>query len=211
MTTLIDPLPAGWEEVPLGDCSEVVTGPSLPRGSRTSSEGVPVVAARNLQNNRISEYDIAMAAPETVRKYANYRLHAGDVVCVRTGELGRQAIAEQRQEGWLLGTACVRVRPQHGLNGRYLLYYLGHPVVRDWIVRRSTSSTVPSLNAQTFRSLPVAVPPQETQQAIAETLEALDDEIIEHERVIATATELRDELTAALSHATFPPPHVRPD
>lgn len=73
-----------------------------------------------------------------------YRLRVGDLVWVRTGDLGKQALVGPENNGWITGTSCFRLRPQPTLDPRYLLLYLGHPAVRDWIARGASTATVPT-------------------------------------------------------------------
>jgi hypothetical protein len=55
----------------------------------SDSHGVPVVRPKGIRNNRISMCDLTRIDEDSVARLARYRLTAGDVVCVRTGEPGR--------------------------------------------------------------------------------------------------------------------------
>jgi predicted GIY-YIG superfamily endonuclease len=63
------------------------------------------------------------------------------------------------------------------INPRYAFYYLGHPIVREWISRHAIGATLPNLNTSILSALPFLVPPFRDQAAIAKILGALDDKI----------------------------------
>lgn len=59
----------------------------------------------------------------------------------------------------------------------YASYYLGHPAVREWIVRHAVGATMPNLNTSIMEALPFLLPPLPEQRAIAHILSTLDDKI----------------------------------
>jgi restriction endonuclease S subunit len=196
MEELIDDAPGDWRHVPLGEVCDILTGPGgarLPE-AKTISAPTPIIAPKDIRNNRLAPETVATVSADAARELARYRLSPDDVVVVRTGELGRQALIGTQHAGWLFGTACLRLRPKAEVNGRYLLYYLGHPRVRDWIKRNASGSTVPSLNVATVQALPLLLPPAPEQRAIGEILAALDRKVELHERIARTTSELRDSL-----------------
>jgi type I restriction enzyme S subunit len=68
----------------------------------------------------------------------------------------------------------------------YASYYLGHPIVREWIVRHAVGATMPNLNTSIMAALPFLLPPLPEQRAIAQILGALDDKIELNRRMNAT-------------------------
>jgi restriction endonuclease S subunit len=196
MDTLIGKVPDDWTQVRLAQVCEVLAGPSgasLNQAARRSPD-VPVVMPRDFRNNQIVEDNLAMIALEAAKGLSRYRLIPGDVVCARNGELGRQALVGHGQKGWLFGTACLRLRVGTSISPRYLIYYLGHPAVRDWIMRNATGSAIRTLNAKTLGSMPVVLPPGVVQSAIGEVLSALDEKVAVHDQISRTAAALRDSL-----------------
>jgi type I restriction enzyme M protein len=193
---LLDSVPDNWRRVSLGEVCEILIGPSgtrLALQARTSSN-IPVVAPRDLRNNKIADDAVAAVTPEIAAELARYRLKEGDVVCSRTGDLGRQAMASERQHGWLIGSACLRLRTTGSISPSYLLNYLAHPAVRDWIVRNATGSVIASLNTKTLSSMPLVLPPIEVQSAATDILSALDEKIDAYEQISKAAVVLRESL-----------------
>lgn len=200
MDALIGNVPDSWKPASLAEVSDILAGPSGARLNleRRTSSNVPVVSPKDLRNNRIAEDGGAAVAFELANKLSRYRLAPGDVVCARAGELGRQALAGEGQEGWLLGTGCLRLRVRDPMSANYLTYYLGHPAVRNWITHNATGSAISSLSTKTLGSMPVVVPPASVQSAIAEVLGALDEKIAIHDQISRTTAALRDSVLALL-------------
>jgi type I restriction enzyme S subunit len=200
MESLIGAVPDGWRQSRLGEVCEILAGPSgarLDRAPRTATS-VPVVTPRDLRNHQIASDGSSAVTPEIAAELARYRLAAGDIVCSRTGDLGRQALAGTRQQGWLIGSACLRLRARRSVSTSYLVYYLAHPAVQDWITRNATGSAIPSLNTRTLSSMPIVIPPVAVQSIVADVLGALDKKIDVHEQIGTTTAALRDALLPLL-------------
>jgi type I restriction enzyme, S subunit len=200
MKSLIGSVPDDWQEVQLGKICEVVTGPSSIafKAGKTKQLPIEVVTPKDLKHGRIASSTTRMIASVAVDRLDRYQLSTGDIVSVRTGDLGRQGLVEREHEGWTVGTACFRLRPHPPVISGYLLHYLGHPAVRDWILRRASTATVPSLTTSVMLSLPVVVPPPATQTRISELMSALDEKLVIHEQIVRTTEELRDTLLPLL-------------
>jgi restriction endonuclease S subunit len=94
------------------------------------------------------------------------------------------------------------------VDAQYLVYYLGHPAVRDWIVRNAGGAVIPTLSTKMLGSLPVAVPPMTAQTMASDILGALDAKVIIHEQISRTAAALRDALLLRLLSGKDPEPFV---
>ncbi|WP_433512559.1 restriction endonuclease subunit S [Nonomuraea sp. CA-143628] len=192
--SLIGELPAGWTQVELGELGELRAGATTP----ADSDGpVAVVKPRNLVDGRL-QGDTDHISEEEAARLFRYRLTVGDIVCVRTGNLGRHALVSAEHEGWLFGTGIIRVRPNKRIDPRYLNHYLGHQLVQDWFRRNAAGAAIPSISTTMLTTLPVALAPLETQKSIGQTLAALTEKIAAHERISQATTELRDTLLPLL-------------
>ncbi|SCF17635.1 type I restriction enzyme, S subunit [Micromonospora matsumotoense] len=196
MSFLVGPAPAGWREIPLAEACDVVAGPSNSMIRPVDTDGVPVevVAPKHLMYGRIADSGTVLVTAEASARLDRYRLIPGDLICVRTGDLGKQALAGPEHEGWVTGTACFRLRPEPSVESRYLLHYMRHPAVRDWIARNASTATVPTLTLSTLRTLPVLVPPPAVQETIGDTMSALDDKVALHREIVEVTERLRDSL-----------------
>ena len=200
MSSLIGLRPDGWQEMPLADLCDVVAGPSNSMIRPVDTDGVPieVVVPKHMLHGRIAGGSTVLVTAEASARLDRYRLVPGDLICVRTGDLGKQALAGPEHEGWVAGTACFRLHPDPRIDSRYLLYYLGHPAVRDWIARHASRATVPTLTLSTLRTLPVLVPPRAVQATIGDIMSALEDKVALHREIVEVTEQLRDSLLPLL-------------
>jgi type I restriction enzyme S subunit len=98
------------------------------------------------------------------------QLHARDYVPIGIPSIMPQNIGDNRivEDGWLCGTGCLRVRVgERGDDPRFVSYYLGHPDVREWVVRHAHGATMPNLNTSILAACPFLKPPLPEQRAIA--------------------------------------------
>lgn len=182
---LFTSLPHDWEITTLGSASTrggggIQTGPF---GSQLHARdyvpaGIPAVMPKDIGDNRIEERDVARISSEDARRLHRYLVRPGDILYSRRGDVGKRALVRASQAGWLCGTGCLRVRfGEDGVDPRYASYYLGHPLVRKWIVRHAHGATMPNLNTSILSACPFVIPPLDEQRAIAHVLGSLDEKI----------------------------------
>ena len=182
---LVGAIPDGWEYTTLGAAcvnggGDIQTGPfgSQLHAADYVPVGIPSIMPQNIGDNRISETGIARIAPDDAKRLSRYLVREGDIVYSRRGDVERRALIRANEDGWLCGTGCLRVRlGAQGVDPRYAAYYLGHPSVREWIVRHAHGATMPNLNTSILSACPFVVPPESDQRAIAHILGTLDDKI----------------------------------
>jgi len=153
---------------------------------------------QNIGDNRVVENGIARISQEDAQRLGRYLVKGGDIVYSRRGDVERRALITKRENGWLCGTGCLRVRfGPNGPNPAFASYYLGHPQVREWIVRHAQGATMPNLNTAILSALPFIVPPRRQQDVIAEILQTLDDKIDLNTRMNETLEVLTESLLRA--------------
>src|SRR5260370_23838595 len=105
-------------------------------------EGVPVVMPRDIVDGRISVESIARIGEDDVVRLAQHKLHKGDIVYGRRGDIGRRALITKRENGWICGTGCLRISLGWTvLDPVYLYYFLGQPKVVEWIFDHAITVT----------------------------------------------------------------------
>ncbi|MEX2124624.1 MAG: restriction endonuclease subunit S [Woeseia sp.] len=182
---LVGSIPDGWAYTTLGaacerDGGNIQTGPfgSQLHAADYVPVGIPSIMPQNIGDNRIVEDGIARITPADAKRLSRYLVRRGDIVYSRRGDVERRALVREHEDGWLCGTGCLRVRfGEQGANPRYASYYLGHPSVREWIVRHAHGATMANLNTSILSSCPFVVPPPGGQRAIAHILGTLDDKM----------------------------------
>jgi type I restriction enzyme, S subunit len=197
---LLGSLPDEWEYVTLGEACErgggdIQTGPF---GSQLHAAdyvpfGIPSIMPQNIGDNRVIEDGISRITEADAERLSRYRVQFGDIVYSRRGDVERRALIRDHESGWLCGTGCLRVRLGYGekaVDPSFTAYYLGHPNVREWIVRHAHGATMPNLNTSILSALPFVIAPKTEQRAIAAILGALDDKIELNRRMNHTLEEL---------------------
>jgi type I restriction enzyme M protein len=150
------------------------------------------VLPRNIWSGRVDQGDVDAVAAATAARQSRYRLDPGDIVCARTGTLGRYGLVSTSQAGWLVGPGCMRLRPNHRVRAAYLVHYLTSPEAFEWLMANSVKSVIRSISTNALRQLPVLLPPMPTQDEIVATLAAFDDQISTHRHLAEESEKLRD-------------------
>ena len=178
-------LPDDWEYTTLGvACNrgggDIQTGPfgSQLHASDYVDVGIPSIMPQNIGDNRINVEGIARIGSDDASRLNRYLVREGDIVYSRRGDVERRALVRSAEDGWLCGTGCLRVRlGENGVDPEYASYLLGHPSIREWIVRHAHGATMPNLNTSILSACPFIIPPNSEQRAIAYILGTLDDKI----------------------------------
>jgi type I restriction enzyme S subunit len=174
-----------WPEVTLRDLidngdAELQTGPfgTMLHAKAYTKDGIPVVAVKNIGDNRLLDDDIPRVDHETARRLERYVLLAGDIIFGRKGAVDRRALVKPEEEGWLQGSDCIRLRlNQRNIHPRFISFVLGSSGHRAWIVQQAHGATMPSLNQEILSRLTLPLPTFDEQKAIAGVLGGLDDKI----------------------------------
>jgi type I restriction enzyme, S subunit len=187
-------IPDHWEFTTLGEICQrgggnIQTGPfgSQLHASDYVAVGVPSIMPTNIGENRIIEDGIVRITEKDANRLGQHRLRAGDIIYSRRGDVEKRALIREREEGWFCGTGCLKVRLGSGVvDPLFASLFLGHPAIREWIVRHAVGATMPNLNTTIMSEVPFALPPLAEQNAIAGVIGALDDKIELNRRMNAT-------------------------
>lgn len=196
-----------WNWEPLGEVcrrggGDIQTGPfgSQLHASDYVAVGVPSIMPQNITEDRVDTKGIARIAPSDAKRLSRYLVKPGDIVYSRRGDVERRALITERENGWLCGTGCLRVRFGSGVvDPVYASYFLSHPASREWVVRHAVGATMPNLNTSILGALPFLVPPHSDQHAIAAVLGALDNKIEQNRRT----AEVLERLARTIFRAWF--------
>lgn len=188
--------PSHWERTTLGEVvargnGTIQTGPfgSQLHASDYVPQGVPSIMPVNIGENRLIRHGIACIRETDAQRLSKHIVRKGDIIYSRRGDVERRALVRDEEDGWFCGTGCLKVRLGDGpALPEFVSFYLGHPEVREWIVRHAVGATMPNLNTAIMEAVPVLLPPPREQQSIAAVLRSFDDKI-EHNRKTSRALE----------------------
>ncbi|SIO85089.1 restriction endonuclease subunit S [Nocardiopsis sp. JB363] len=187
----------------LGTVAEIKAGPSGARLKELGDHprGLRVITPADFtEAQRVDSQNVRRVPEREEKPLEAYRLEEGDLLVVRQGALGRLAVIEPDQRGWVYGSSCLRVRIKSstGVDPSYLAAYLSQPRTLERLKGPALSSTIPSFNATALRDLEIAVPESAQQERIVATLNDMDEAIAARLAVVERMKALRPSVFEAL-------------
>lgn len=177
----------GWKKVKLGECCDIITGPfgsSLHEKDYTK-DGIPVINPQNIVDYKIIPIDSCLVSDETIERLSKYKLKIEDIVIARRGEMGRCAVVEENQDGWLCGTGCFAIKVHHEkVNAHFLQLQLCSESTKVVLENNSIGATMSNLNQSILCELEIDIPSLSEQQRIVSILSGIDAKIAAEEKVL---------------------------
>lgn len=187
-----------WKAYKLGEVADVQTGPfgSQLHQSDYVAYGIPSIMPVNIGNRLdIITDKIVYVSEEDADRLKKYRVKEGDIVYSRRGDVEKCAYIGTKENGWLCGTGCLRIRIDMTMaHPRFVAYYLSTEEVKSWISNNAVGTTMPNLNSGILQCVDMLLPPIDEQKWIAGVLSSLDDKIDLLNRENATLEALAETL-----------------
>ena len=147
-----------------------------------SEDGIPVVMPKDIVAGRVDEGSVARIPETKARQLSRHVLRTGDIVFPRRGAIGKCALIDEAQEGFLCGTGCIKIEiPKQVYSPRFLYYYLGLREVVEWLERNAIGTTMLNLNTSILGDVRIPDVDLAFQERVASILSAYDD-LIENNR-----------------------------
>ncbi|WP_433496013.1 restriction endonuclease subunit S [Micromonospora sp. CA-248089] len=138
------------------------------------SGGVPMINPTHIKNNRLEPDSHHAVSNSTAIRLGRHRLRAGDLVVGRKGDIGRAALVEPYQDGWICGSDCISLHAAGSkLEPRFLAHLLSLSEMRSQLLERSAAATMPSLSEGNLLQLRVPMPSRQSQMAIVARLDEM--------------------------------------
>lgn len=190
--TEVGVFPAEWEIEPLGKHATFRTGPfgSALHKSDYTNDGIPVVNPMHIVDGKIEPTRTMTITECAANKLSDFRMKPGEIVIGRRGDMGRCAVVQEHQAGWLCGTGSMIIRPLDS-DSEFLQRVLSSPRAVSAIEESSVGTTMVNLNQGTLAGLRVQFPPLPEQRAIAAALSDVDALLGGLERLIAKKRDLK--------------------
>lgn len=191
--TEVGVVPNEWVVSTVGDEFEVKLGKMLDAEKNTGIQKPYLgnksvqwggVNSENLQSMQMSQEDMK-----------RFRLEVGDLLVCEGGEVGRAAIWNGVIDECYYQKALHRLRSKRGFNPGLMLAYLRFWTDHSLIDNYVSQTSIAHLTREKFVSIPMPIPPEEEQTAIANALSDVDALITSLEKLIAKKRAIK---TAAM-------------
>jgi len=192
-------IPKSWEITNLGSIvipKGLQTGPfgSQLHAHEYVERGVPVVMPKDMKMNRIDPTSIAYIPEARAEQLDKHRVREGDLLFARRGDIGRFALVESKNEGWVCGTGCLKARLSPRINPIFISSYLTLTPVIEWLNLNAVGQTMLNLNTAILADLPIILPPDDEQEIIGDAISALDNRISSCHRKLVSLTRVKSAL-----------------
>jgi type I restriction enzyme S subunit len=197
----------GWEKKALGDVVDnIMTGPfgSMLHKSDYVENGIPVVNPQNIVNGQIISIQKTMVNTGTFNRLEKYALKKGDIVVARRGEMGRCAIVQNDNVGWICGTGSFVIRVNDKkTNSNFLNIILSSSEVKKQLENSSIGATMSNLNQSILSELLINLPSLTEQALIVQKLDSLSTETKQLEVIYQQKINDMDELKKSILQKAF--------
>lgn len=187
-------IPEDWKCSVLGKYASFKTGPfgSLLHRSDYVEGGIPSINPMQINDGKIEPTSSMSITEVAAKKLSSFRLHAGDIVIGRRGEMGRCAYVNPDQEGWLCGSGSMIIKVSPDVDAHFIQRVLSSPVLVSAIENASVGSTMINLNQSTLSNLLIALPPTIAEQNLIACALSDADAIIESlEQLLAKKRQIK--------------------
>ncbi|CAH9057298.1 hypothetical protein PSEHALCIP103_01628 [Pseudoalteromonas haloplanktis] len=156
--------PKGWEVKSLKDIAKIQIGPF---GTQLHKEdyiegGIPLINPTHIVKGNIVPKTNLSVSNEKHATLSEYHLKVGDIIMGRRGEMGRCAIVNEKEAGWMCGTGSLYIRPNKaGVFSEYLNKLLSSQAIKNHLESESQGATMPNLNKNIVGNIQIPVPSDE--------------------------------------------------
>ena len=175
-------LPDGWAWMRLASLIEMfITGPfgSALHKSDYVADGIPLINPMNIIEGKIVPIDKMQVSRETVERLSTFKVTSSDIVIARRGDMGRCAVVQPEQEGWLCGTGSFVLRFPIVLCSEYFAVCLRSPYSVEYLSGNSIGNTMLNLNQAILKSILLPVPPCTEQKRIINAVFVANEHLAE--------------------------------
>ena len=116
---------------------------------------------------------------ETVERLSTFKVASSDIVIARRGDMGRCAVVQPEQEGWLCGTGSFVLRFPIVLCSEYFAVCLRSPYSVEYLSGNSIGNTMLNLNQAILKSILLPVPPCTEQKRIINAVFVANEHLAE--------------------------------
>lgn len=180
-----DPLfetPKKWKTCYLENISESISDGSHNPPPNTGS-GIPVLSAKNINQDRIDFSIVDRWTTEDNWKYENKKINIenGDVLLTIVGTIGRTAVVHTTEKFILQRSVCIIKVNKKLIDSDYLTFVIQSTPLIKWMYENASGTAQKGIYLKTVKKLQIPLPPLSEQRRIVTRLNelfALVDKII---------------------------------
>jgi type I restriction enzyme S subunit len=150
-------------------------------------DGVPALRGLNVAPGRIVQNDIVQISPEGHQANLKSELREGDLVTVRTGQVGVTAIVPAEWDG-ANAIDLVITRPRPGVSSRYLYWFLCSSLSRSQMDTETVGAVQSHFNVSALKRLRMPMVGEDEQRRVADHLDEVTGRI---DAMLGKVAELR--------------------
>lgn len=168
-------IPDEWEVKVLADIADkLMVGIASAATHAYRAKGVPMFRNQNIKAGHLDDTDLLYIAPEYESAFKNKRLHAGDLLTMRTGYPGVTAIVPPQYDSAQSFTTLITRLNQDIAESPYLCHYINSEMGQQFFTKSQIGGAQKNVNVGTLRKMPVPLPKPTEQRAIADALSDVD-------------------------------------
>jgi type I restriction enzyme S subunit len=166
------------------------------KASEYVESGVPVINVRNIGMGNIRSGNLEYITEEKACELRVHRLQKDDIVFGRKGAVERHSFICEKEDGWIQGSDCIRLRfLDESINPLFISYFFRTKHHQQWMINLgSFGATMGSLNQEIISKIKIPDIPRERQDEIANILSAYDDLIENNNQRIQLLEEMAAEI-----------------
>lgn len=167
----------GWNTKIISEIATVKTGPfgSMLHKEDYISGGIPLVNPIHMKGYRICPDVDFTVTNEKAKELSNYLLETGDIVLARRGDIGRCAVVNKKEDGYLCGTGSLFVRFSESTESKFIMYVVKAKSFTNALIKSAKGATMLNLNSTIVGNLRLILPPFSLQQSFASQITAIEN------------------------------------
>jgi type I restriction enzyme, S subunit len=205
--TELGEVPESWDvvsvaEVGPGDRPTAQTGPfgAQLRPEDFVDSGVPVLKIGNVRWGRLDLANLDHVSARKARDLARFQVRAGDLLFARQGATtGRNALADERCEGWVINYHIIRVATDHArCLPRYLMTCFNSDLVQKQVGREKGRGNRDGINTENILGFRMPLPTLSEQAQITEALARIEAAVVANEHQVAILQRVKAALMSVV-------------
>ena len=166
------------------------------KASEYVDEGIPVINVRNIGMGDIRPDNLEFLNIKKANELKSHYLRKNDIVFGRKGAVERHSLITQKEEGWIQGSDCIRLRfLTDDFNPKFISFFFRTQTHQQWMINLgSFGATMGSLNQEIISKIEIPDLSKDLQGTIASILSAYDDLIENNNQRIQLLEDMAEEI-----------------